>query len=372
MVQLAREHGVKPTARLLDCSPRTIRKWLRRYDGTLASLADRSRRPHRSPNKLSEEAENEILAVKKRLPTFGAARLRLLFNLPYSEKAIRRVLREHGLTRKWRRKKHETKRCLREIKRHWPLWSQIVMDTKDLSDLPEYWLQAQTGRLPKHQYTARDATSGALFLGFAEELSLAYSNLFVERILAHLRANGVDLRHVTIQTDNGSEFVGSWNAKQDSAFTRTIESFGASHRTIPPRAHRFQADVETVHSLMEYEFYIERFRSRRDFIQKAATYQLFFNGVRPNSGKENKCPLQHINYGNLHARFNLLYLPPVYLEDLLRERHHPPPGVHHVRTYPSVPFSPPSASRNKRGPAHAAGASRRPSWVEPFALFRTC
>jgi transposase len=334
MVYLAREHGVKPAARLLACSPRTIRKWLRRYDGTLASLADRSRRPHRSPRRLSPEAEREILAAKKRLPSFGAARLRILFGLPYSEKAIRRVLRDHGLVRTWRRKKHQTKRCLRQIKRHWPAWSQIVMDTKDLSDLPEYRIQARLHRLPRYQYTARDATTGALFLAFADELSLTYSELFVERLLAHLHAHGVDLRRVAVQTDNGSEFVGSWNAKRDSAFTRTVQRFGATHRTIPPRAHRFQADVETVHSLVEYEFYIERFRSRRDFLEKAATYQLFFNTVRPNSGKEHRCPLHLLHGGDLHARFRLLYLPPVFLEDLLRERLRPPPAGHHVWTYP--------------------------------------
>jgi hypothetical protein len=54
-------------------------------------------------------------------------------DLPYSAKAISRVLRERGL----RRKKHEVKRCLREIKRNWRLWQQITADTKDLCDIPE-------------------------------------------------------------------------------------------------------------------------------------------------------------------------------------------------------------------------------------------
>jgi len=58
-------------------------------------------------------------------------------DLPYSAKAISRVLRERGLVRKWRRKKHEVKRCLREIKRNWRLWQQITADTKDLCDIPE-------------------------------------------------------------------------------------------------------------------------------------------------------------------------------------------------------------------------------------------
>jgi transposase-like protein len=33
MVRLAREHGVKPAARLLGCSPQTVRSWRDRGDG---------------------------------------------------------------------------------------------------------------------------------------------------------------------------------------------------------------------------------------------------------------------------------------------------------------------------------------------------
>jgi hypothetical protein len=54
-----------------------------------------------------------------------------------------------------------------------------------------------------------------------------------------------------------------------------------------------QADVETVHGLMETEFYeIETFDDRADFISKANTYQLFFNLQRPNTYKEHKTPWQ--------------------------------------------------------------------------------
>lgn len=342
LVQRAKEHGVKKTARLFRCSPNTVSKWLDRFDGTLDSLAEHSRRPNRSPNKLSHEAELEIVRAKRRLPTYGAARLKVVMKLPYSEKAIRRVCREHGLVRKWHRKKHQTKRCLREIKKKWRDWQQIDMDTKHLCDMPEYWLQAQKHHLPKYQYTARDVTSGALFLGFTDELSLTYAELFAERILTHLHQHGVDTSNVTVQTDNGSEFIGSWQAKDDSAFTRTVEGFRATHKTIPPRAHRFQADVETVHALMETEFYLERFKSRADFIAKAATYQLFFNCVRPNSGKENQCALELLKGKDLQQGFGLLYLPPVYGEDLLRERLSREArgelsraeAAHDVRTYP--------------------------------------
>jgi len=118
LVQSAKEHGIKPVAREFLCSPNTVRKWLRRFNGTLNSLQSISRRPHRSPNKLSRKQEKEIIRAKKNLISYGAARLKREMQLPYSEKAIRRVCREQKLVRKWRRKKQETKRLLRDIKRN--------------------------------------------------------------------------------------------------------------------------------------------------------------------------------------------------------------------------------------------------------------
>jgi len=334
MVQTARKHGIKAAARLCAASRNTVRKWLGRYEGTLASLEDHSHAPRRRPNKLSPAAEREIIGAKKKLPAWGAARLKRDMDLPYSEGAIRRVIKEHGLARKWRRKKHKTKNCLRQLKKKWPLWQQLSVDTKDLMDMPEYWLQTRCIDLPTYQYTAREVTSGALFLAYADELSLTYANLFAERIVEHLKAHGVDMSAVTIQTDNGSEFIGSWQAKNKSAFTRTIEESGAGHKTIPPGAHTFQSDVETVHSLMEIEFYIERFCSHKNFLDKAATYQLFFNYVRKNSYKENMTPFELVQQKNPDAPLDILYLPPVYLNELFRIRHPTTQGGHDVPAYP--------------------------------------
>lgn len=320
MVMEARKNGVKPAARLFRTTANTVRKWLRRFDDTLNSLRDESRAPRRSPRKLSAQAEEEIIRARKRLPTWGARRLKRDMNLPYSAKAISRVLKERGLARRWRRKKHQVKRCLREIKRNWALWQQVTADTKHLIDLPEYLIQAKAKGLPLHQYTAREVSTGILFLGFSDELSLTYADLFAERIGSHLKEHGVKMEGVTWQTDNGSEFIGSWQATRDSAFTRTVESFGSAHRTIPPGQHRYQSDVETVHSLMETEFYLERFRNRRKFIEKAATYQNFFNYVRRNSGKEDKSPWELVREKDLTASPSLLYLPPVFLDELFVQR----------------------------------------------------
>jgi transposase len=314
----AREHGVKPAARAFHTTPKTIRKWLARFDGKLASLEARSRAPKRRPRKLPAAAENKIIDAKRRCPRFSAKRLKLEFELSYSVKAIRRICKEHGLNRPWRRRKHQTKRLLREIKKQWKLFQQIDVDTKNLCDIPEYWLRLKHLGLPQYQYTARDVSTGLLFLGYSNELSLSYATLFAERIIQHLLACGHDLTGVTWQSDNGSEFIGSWQAKNDSAFTDAIQRMpGQSHRTIPPGQHRFQADVETVHNLMEQEFYeIESFADRNDFIAKANHYQWFFNIARRNSAKENKTPWELTQLKLPAANPHLPLLSVEYLDEL--------------------------------------------------------
>jgi hypothetical protein len=342
MIRHAREHGVKPAAVVFHTTPKTVRKWRDRYDGTLDSLADQSRRPNRSPNKTAGDEEDRIAAIKQRHPRWSPRRLRETFDLPWSEKVIRRVCTQRGLNRRYRRKKHETKRCLRAIKKQWRFLQQISVDTKDLSDIPEYWLPMKHQGLPRYQYTARDVSTGFLFLGYSDQLGLACATLFAERICAHLQACGYDLSRTTWQSDNGSEFVGSWQSKHASHFTRAIEAVpGQTHRTIPPGQHRFQADVETVHGLMEPEFYeIERFAGRDDFRSKADAYQLYFNVARRNSYKENRTPWEllqqkHRQTNSKPPKLELPMLPVVYLDELHAKRlHNPAAGGYHVRALP--------------------------------------
>jgi transposase len=324
MIQYAHTHSIKRAAKFFHTTVNTVKKWLRRFDGSLESITDRSRAPHHRPRKLDSRSEKKIIALKKQLPRFSARRLKYEYDLPWSQKAMRRIFREHGLNRKYRRKKHQTKRCLREIKKQWRFLQQITVDTKDLRDIPEYWIGLKSRNLPAYQYTARDVTTGLLFLGFARELSLAYADIFAQRIIKHLKECGVDLSQTTWQSDNGAEFVGSWQAKDDSCFTKTIEDVkGQVHRTIPPGQHRFQADVETVHSIMEPEFYeLEQFVDHTDFIQKANAYLLFFNLARKNSGKEYKTPWQLVKEKLPNAVPYLPLLEVVYLDELYEKKLH--------------------------------------------------
>ena len=232
----------------------TVRKWWRRVQQHGPSgLKEHSRAPHPSPQKTPLEIEQRVLTLRRELPTFGAARLKREFELPVSHMAIRCIWRQHGLLKK-RRRKYQRKQDLAQLKAQWALFQQISADTKDLDDIPRYWPQAQQLGLPLIQYTAREVRSGLLFWAFAEKRSAAASAVFAARIPQWLQRYGISLRDLVWQTDNGGEFVGRANG------TGPRRGFPAAlgdsqHVRIPPAAHTYQSDVETVHRIEEDEFF---------------------------------------------------------------------------------------------------------------------
>ena len=296
MVNYAKEYGIKPTAREFNTTVKTVRKWSTRWKpGTMQGLEEQSRAPKNPSKRITKTQRNKVIELKKKMPSFGAERLKRDYNLTLSDKAIRKIWKEEGLLKK-KRKKHKTKNDLRAVKAAWKLCEQIDIDTKDLIDIPEFWLQIQDNGLPKVQYTAREVVSGLHYVAYADERSLAYASLFVDILINHLQSCGVSLNGSRIQTDNGSEFIGSWNAKKDSAFTKTVQAVkGLEHHTIPPGAHTWQSDVETAHRLIEDEFYeVEILSSRDDFLAKATTYNLWLMPSGRTATKETK--LRGISY----------------------------------------------------------------------------
>lgn len=322
MVVHAKEHGVKPTARLYATGPKTVRKWLRRFEtGGYQALEDISRRPHHSPNRTPAHVVKEIIRLKAEYKRLGAEQTKVLENVKQSAKTIRKIWRENGISARKRRKKHVTKQNLREIKKQFELFERVCEDTKDLDDIPEYWLQMKRLKLPQVQYTFREVSCGVQFLGFADERSLTHATLFAEYVNEHLKKHGLVSESGIRQTDNGSEYCGSWSAKKPSSYTAAIEKAELAHGTIPPGAHRWQSDVETVHNLIEVDFYeIEQFIDRVDFMKKAYSYQLFFNLQRPNTYKENKSPWQLVQEKKPDITKEALILPPVDLDALLSEK----------------------------------------------------
>jgi hypothetical protein len=103
-----------------------------------------------------------------------------------------------------------------------------------------------------------------------------------------------------------------------------------------PKRYTWQSDVETVHRLVEDEFFDrETFSSPADFWAKITTYWFYFNLVRPNRGKEWNSPLQILQTRAPAMVGALLNWRPL---DLTKPHHaYLPPPNHRGHDLPSFP-----------------------------------
>ena len=336
MVTFALRNGIKPTIKAFCCSRNTVRKWIRRYKpGKPSTLNELSRRPHHCPHKTPVNIERRVVHLKK-VTGFGAERLKEEFDITCSIGAIKRIAKQHNLVTA-RKRKHKTKKDLREVKKNWNLFGQLSVDTKHLYDIPYYWPQMMKLGLPKYQYTAREIVSGITFTGYADELSKTYSCLLAERVSAHLAWHGISLDKLEWQSDNGSEFL---EHQKDRGFPSLVRSLGSDHHYIPVKAHTWQSDVETVHRLVEDEFFDrELFDSKTDFWKKITIYWYYFNIARPNRHKEKKTPLQIILEKNTAIIKSIATWQPLDLPrtlSLYTPNYYPTKGGHDLPVHPSV------------------------------------
>ena len=96
------------------------------------------------------------------------------------------------------------------------------------------------------------------------------------------------------QTDNGTEFVNTRNALDNTIFKQVVTRNNyTTHKTIPPGAKTYQSDIETSHWIIEKEFYdYAKVPNPTNLIKQFNAYQWGFNTLRKNGYRGNKTPLE--------------------------------------------------------------------------------
>jgi len=365
IVVYARQHGIHATAEHFHTTRNTVRKWVRRFEQEgKAGLEDLSRAPGHCPHKTPWQTENQILQLRERTH-FSAQRLKDEFEIKAGRAAIGRIIRQHGLARKSRRKPHRKRSDLRALKMAQPPLANLQMDTKDLSDIPQYRQQMFEHGLPRYQFTVRDESSGAHFLAYGSELSVSYAALIAKRLLAHASRCGLNLSDVFLTTDNGTEFSGNRLDHSKNGFVHTIESeLGATHSFNRVARPNENADVESVHNTIEAEFYeLETFFSLDDFIAKATVYQHYYNLARLNYSKGRKTPLDMLLERETNISPRVFLLPPVVFGTPPRHRARSPAVGHDVPALAG--FRPLAAQRRsaRRTAMQTMRPSRQQGWI---------
>src|SRR5215470_12960968 len=77
--------------------------WCKRYkEWGVAGIAERSRRPHHSPEQTPAELERRVFEMRKRYPDWGARKLQVVLKrekLEFTHSTIHRILLRHDLVR---------------------------------------------------------------------------------------------------------------------------------------------------------------------------------------------------------------------------------------------------------------------------------
>ncbi|MBI1883245.1 MAG: transposase [Chlamydiae bacterium] len=320
VVKKALEVGISKAAREFKTTRKTVRKWRDRYEKkNLQGLKDQSRRPKSVPNQMAQEDEEKVVNLRESHKKWGARRLKERYRLKGSERAIHRVIAQRCELNKGR-KRAKKRRNLSEMKKQLKFFEKSQVDTKDLSDILNYWPAMKFLNLSRYEYALRELSTGASFFAYADENNSTYAGLFAEYVLEHLKSYGIDTARIAWQTDNGSEYIGSVNKKSNSlsAFEEALARFKVGHNRIPPRCSWMQGDVETFNRIVEDEFFdVESFKNNTQFLGKTYAYQLYFNYIRTNRYRDNKSPVMILKKRFPNVDPNVLNLPPIRLESLL-------------------------------------------------------
>jgi transposase-like protein len=262
MVRFAFDNGYKVAARFYNCSKNTIKKWCRRYSlKGIKGLRDLSRKPKSSPKRIRQHDIDLITSstkearYKNKFITVNNIRRKTKIN-NYSDVTINRYINKS--LGKIRNKQHRQESTDVGWKQHLLPFQLIQVDIKYLTDIDNLKPYFFGRNLMKYQITARDVATGFPIVAYCESQSVCYTKKFLEEILyPFLRQfKQLNLKDITIQTDNGSEFTNKYRKTKgktpvDSAFTLFVLCKFKKHRTIIPGHCTAESDVESFHWSIE-------------------------------------------------------------------------------------------------------------------------
>jgi len=284
VVKFSYKYGVTKAALKYQECRRTIYRWRERYDGSLKSLEDKSRRPHYHPNQHTEAEIQMIKNYKANNKETGLVVLWVkLRKAGYTRtvQSLYHVLQKMGIYKKAPSKK-KGKQPLEWTTGVYP-GDKIQVDVKFVPQ------ECMTEELKEkgekyYQYTAIDEYTRIRYTWFTNEHSTYMSSEFAKRLVKYY-----PFKIKTIQTDNGMEFTNRLNYNQkmqgkQTIFEKTLEELGIEYKTIKPYTPKENGRVERSHRKDQERFYHGRiFYSLEDLRNRGKEWRKEYNNfpMRP-------------------------------------------------------------------------------------------
>lgn len=270
VIKYSYKNGVTAASLVYKVARKTIYRWRERYDGTLESLANKSRRPHRSPRAHKEEEIKLIKDYKNKNQETGLVVLWVkLRKAGYTRSvtSLYRMLIKLGIYKKVpsKKKKYEPK----EYEQMKYPGQRVQVDVKHV---PRSCLTEELKEKGEkyYQFTAIDEYTRLRVLWFAKEHSSYEASRFVDIIIKKF-----PFKIEEVQTDNGNEFTNrlNYNAKareKETMFEKKLKEQGIRHKVIKPYTPRHNGKVERSHRKDQERFYYKKvFCSFEDLVNRA-------------------------------------------------------------------------------------------------------
>ena len=279
LINYANKKGVTKAAIRYKTNRQYVYRWLKRYDGTLESLADRSHRPHSHPNQHTPEELKLISDMRRRNPNAGL----IVFWVKLMQRGYTRSIT--GLYRVLRRmgemavKPPNPKYIPKPYEQMQYPGQRVQIDVKFV---PAACLVGDAKGQKFYQYTAIDEYSRFRYLEAFEEHSTYSSAQFLEHLI---KAFSFSIE--CVQTDNGAEFTKRLlpaERRTPTLFEARLKQCGIEHKLIRPYTPRHNGKVERSHRKdNEYFYATHRFYSFEDFKKQLAVHSRKYNNfpMRP-------------------------------------------------------------------------------------------
>ena len=268
LIRYAEKYGVTKAAIKYKTNRQYIYRWKRRFDGSIESLRDRSRRPHSHPNQHTSQEIQLIRNMRRRNPhtdlvTFWV-KLRQR-GYTRSITGLYRFLKKQGMTAQ---KLPNPKYVAKPYEQMLYPGQRIQIDVKFI---PSVCLVGDAEGKKFYQYTAIDEYSRWRYVEAFEEHSTYSSSVFVEHLIRHF-----PMSIECVQTDNGAEFTKRFTQPGKETLTmfqRTLRHTALCHKLIKPFTPRHNGKVERSHRKDNERFYAtHKFYSFEDYSNKLQRY----------------------------------------------------------------------------------------------------
>ena len=234
LMKYAEKYGVSRASRKYNKSRSYIYFWKQRWDGSAASLACQSRRPHGHPNQHTDDELKQIRDMRRRNPTLGMIELwHRLRQHGYTRcpESLFRIMRKMGMFPAEKPKNTYKPKPYEQMTHP---GERVQVDVKVV---PRSCIADPELRL--FQYTAIDEFSRLRFLAAYTEQSTYSSADFLRKLTAWYARRGIKVE--CVQTDNGFEFTNRFsNSNRDlpTLFEKTADELGIRHKLIRPYTPR--------------------------------------------------------------------------------------------------------------------------------------